>query len=45
VELFAIEGAGHVFPQPYYTARRLLGPSPKDPDGAELIWSFFARQK
>jgi len=45
VELFAIEGAGHVFPQPYYRARRLLGASPRDPDGAELIWDFFARQK
>lgn len=44
VELFAIEGAGHVFPQPYYRARRLLGASPKDPDGAQLIWDFFARQ-
>lgn len=45
VELFAIEGAGHVFPQPYYRARRLLGASPSDPDGAELVWDFFARQK
>ena len=45
VELFAIRGAGHVFPQPYYTARRLLGASPKDPDAAVLIWDFFARQK
>jgi polyhydroxybutyrate depolymerase len=45
VELFAIEGAGHVFPQPYYRARRLLGASPTDPDGAELIWAFFVRQK
>lgn len=45
VELFAIEGAGHVFPQPYYRARRLLGASPMDPDGAVLIWDFFSRQK
>ena len=44
VELFAIEGAGHVFPQPYYRARRLLGASPKDPDGAQLIWEFFSHQ-
>ncbi len=45
VELYAIEGAGHVFPQPYYRARRILGSSPEDPDGAVLIWDFFARQK
>lgn len=45
VEMVAIVGAGHVFPQPYYRARRILGASPKDPDAAELIWSFFARRK
>ena len=44
VELIAIEGAGHVFPQPYYRARRILGASPTDPNAAELIWAFFARQ-
>jgi polyhydroxybutyrate depolymerase len=44
VELFAIEGAGHVFPQPYSRAPRLLGASPADPDAAVLIWEFFARQ-
>ncbi len=45
VELVAIEGAGHVFPQPFYRARRLLGPSPRDPNAAEIIWTFFARQR
>jgi polyhydroxybutyrate depolymerase len=45
VELVAIDGAGHVFPQPFYRARRLLGPSPRDPNGAEVIWDFFARQR
>jgi polyhydroxybutyrate depolymerase len=44
VELVAIDGAGHVFPQPFYRARRILGPSPRDPNAAELIWAFFARQ-
>jgi polyhydroxybutyrate depolymerase len=45
VELVAIEGAGHVFPQPFYRARRLLGASPRDPNAAEVIWTFFARQQ
>jgi polyhydroxybutyrate depolymerase len=45
IELVAIEGAGHVFPQPYYRARRLLGPSPKDPNAAEVIWDFFEKQR
>ena len=45
VEMIAIEGAGHVFPQPYYRARRILGPSPRDPNAAEVIWAFFERQR
>jgi polyhydroxybutyrate depolymerase len=45
VELIAIDGAGHVFPQPYYRARRILGSSPRDPNAAELIWTFFERQR
>jgi polyhydroxybutyrate depolymerase len=44
VELVAIEGAGHVFPQPFYRARRILGPSPRDPNAAKVIWAFFERQ-
>jgi polyhydroxybutyrate depolymerase len=45
VELVAIDGAGHVFSQPYYRARRILGPSPRDPNAAEVIWAFFERQR
>jgi polyhydroxybutyrate depolymerase len=45
VELMAIQGAGHVFPQPFYRARRILGASPKDPNAAQLIWAFFSRQR
>lgn len=45
VELFAIDGAGHTFPQPYYRARRILGPSPRDPNAAEVIWAFFESQR
>ena len=45
VELAAIHGAGHGMPQPYRRRPRLLGPSPAQPNGAELIWEFFARQR
>lgn len=45
VELIAIDGGGHAFPQPYYRARRILGPSPRDPNAAEVIWAFFERQR
>lgn len=45
VELVAIHGGGHGLPQPYARRPRLLGPSPMSPNGPELIWSFFARQK
>ena len=45
VELIAIDGAGHTFPQPYYRARRILGASPRDPNAAEVIWAFFERQR
>jgi polyhydroxybutyrate depolymerase len=45
VDLIAIDGAGHTFPQPYYRARRILGSSPKDPNAAEVIWAFFQRQR
>jgi polyhydroxybutyrate depolymerase len=43
-ELVAIQGGGHGMPQPYRRHPRLLGPSPSQPNGAELIWDFFARQ-
>ena len=45
VELIAIDGAGHTFPQPYYRARRILGSSPRDPNAAEVIWTFFETQR
>jgi polyhydroxybutyrate depolymerase len=44
VELVAIEGGGHGMPQPYRRHPRLLGPSPKEPDGSAEIWTFFDRQ-
>jgi polyhydroxybutyrate depolymerase len=43
-ELVAVQGGGHGMPQPYRRHPRLLGPSPGQPNGAELIWDFFARQ-
>ena len=44
IELVAVQGGGHGMPQPYRRHPRLLGPSPGQPNGAELIWDFFARQ-
>ena len=44
VELVAIHGGGHVIPQPYWRAPRILGPTPKEPDGPAVIWAFFERQ-
>jgi polyhydroxybutyrate depolymerase len=45
VELVAIEGGGHGLPQPYWRHPRLLGPSPTEPNGPEVIWAFFERQR
>ncbi len=45
IELDAIHGGGHVVPQPWSRAPRILGPTPKAPDGTALIWNFFARQR
>jgi polyhydroxybutyrate depolymerase len=45
VELVAIHGAGHGIPQPYRRHPRILGPSPTEPNGPELIWAFFERQR
>ena len=45
VELVAIHGGGHGIPQPYRRRPRLLGPSPKEPNGPDLIWAFFERQR
>ena len=45
VELVAIHGGGHGIPQPYRRHPRLLGPSPKEPNGPRVIWAFFERQR
>lgn len=45
VELVAVHGGGHGMPQPYRRRPRILGPSPKEPNGPEVIWAFFARQR
>ena len=45
VELVTIVAGGHGMPQPYWQRPRILGPSPMEPNGPELIWQFFARQK
>jgi polyhydroxybutyrate depolymerase len=45
VELVAIDGGGHVIPQPYVRYPRILGPTPKAPDGPAMIWAFFERQR
>ena len=44
VELVAIHGGGHGIPQPYRRRPRILGPSPKEPNGPVMIWTFFERQ-
>jgi polyhydroxybutyrate depolymerase len=45
VELVAIHGGGHGIPQLYRRRPRLLGPSPKEPNGPDVIWAFFERQR
>ena len=45
VELVAVQGGGHGIPQPYRHHPRLLGPSPKEPNGPGVIWAFFERQR
>lgn len=45
VELVVIHGGGHGMPQPYWRRPRLLGPSPMAPNGPEMIWAFFERQR
>jgi polyhydroxybutyrate depolymerase len=45
VELITIHGGGHGIPQPYRRHPRLLGPSPKQPNGPAVIWAFFERQR
>jgi polyhydroxybutyrate depolymerase len=41
VRLVSVVGGGHTFPNPVYSAPRILGPSSHQADGAELIWDFF----
>ena len=45
VELVAIHGGGHGIPQPYWRYPRLLGPTPREPNGPAVIWGFFERQR
>jgi len=45
VELMVIHGGGHGMPQPYLRYPRLLGPTPKEPNGPAVIWAFFERQR
>ncbi len=45
VELDAIHGGGHGIPQPYQRHPRLLGPSPSEPNGPDMIWAFFEHQR
>lgn len=45
VELVATHGGGHGIPQPYRRNPRILGPSPKEPNGPAVIWAFFDRQR
>jgi polyhydroxybutyrate depolymerase len=45
VELVAIHGSGHCMPQPYCRYPRILGPTPEEPNGPEVIWAFFERQQ
>lgn len=45
IELDAIHGGGHVLPQPHWRYLRLLGPTPKEPNGPAVIWAVFKRQR
>jgi polyhydroxybutyrate depolymerase len=45
VELIAVHGGGHGMPQPYARYPRILGPTPKEPNGPAVIWDFFERQR
>lgn len=45
IELVAVHGNGHGIPQPYHRHPRLLGPSVREPNGPDVIWAFFERQR
>jgi polyhydroxybutyrate depolymerase len=42
VVLFRIHEGGHVIPQPYYRAPRMMGRTSHSINGPEEIWKFFA---
>ncbi len=44
VVLFRIYEGGHVIPQPYYRAPRMMGRTSRSINGPEEIWNFFAAQ-
>ncbi|MEP4146783.1 MAG: PHB depolymerase family esterase [Halioglobus sp.] len=41
VTLVSIVGGGHTFPNPVYSAPRILGVTSHEADAAELVWAFF----
>lgn len=43
VTLMSIVGGGHTFPNPVYSAPRILGVTSHEADAAELIWEFFSQ--
>jgi polyhydroxybutyrate depolymerase len=43
VTLISIVGGGHTFPNPVYSAPRILGATSHEADAAELVWAFFER--
>lgn len=45
VELLAVRGGGHVLPQPYVRAPRLLGLTIQKVDGPGEIWKFYETHK
>jgi polyhydroxybutyrate depolymerase len=44
VKLFTVVDGGHVLPQPYWRAPRILGPTLREPNGPAVIWAFFEQQ-
>ena len=44
ITLYSIKNGGHVVPQPYYQAPRILGATNQQFNGPLAIWQFFDRQ-
>ncbi|MBI4854889.1 MAG: dienelactone hydrolase family protein [Acidobacteria bacterium] len=44
VVLYAVENGGHVVPQPFYNAPKILGQTSQDINAPLEIWNFFAQQ-